>query len=48
MTSWLDSTGHKANLLSTTYRDQGLAVLKTTFNGYPGAQIWVDEFGTPR
>jgi uncharacterized protein YkwD len=48
MTNWLNSAGHKANILSSTYRDQGIAVQKATFNGYPGAQIWVHEFGAPR
>jgi len=48
MTSWLNSTGHRANILSSAYRDQGIAVLKATFSGYANAQIWVNEFAAPR
>jgi uncharacterized protein YkwD len=48
MTNWLNSTGHRTNLLSTSFRDQGIGLAKTTFQGYPGAQIWVNELAAPR
>jgi uncharacterized protein YkwD len=45
MTNWLNSTGHRTNLLNPTYRDQGIALIKTTFQGYTGAHVWVNHFG---
>ncbi len=45
MSGWLASDGHRANLLNPRFADQGIAVLRTTFQGYSGAQIWVNQFG---
>jgi uncharacterized protein YkwD len=47
-TGWLNSSGHKANLLSATYRDQGIALASGTLNGATNAKVWVNQFGTPR
>jgi uncharacterized protein YkwD len=48
MTGWLNSAGHKANLLSATYRDHGIALAVGTLNGNAGARVWVEQFATPR
>lgn len=45
MSGWLASDGHRTNLLSARFTDQGIAVIRTTFQGYSGAQIWVNQFG---
>jgi uncharacterized protein YkwD len=47
MTDWLSSSGHRANILSASFRDQGIAVIKGTFQGYTGAQVWVEELAAP-
>ncbi len=47
-TSWLNSTGHRNNLLAAGHRDQGIALIKTPFQGYTNAQIWVNHFAAPR
>jgi uncharacterized protein YkwD len=48
MSGWLNSEGHRANLLSARFADQGIALVKTTFQGYPGAQVWVNQLGARR
>ncbi len=44
MTGWLNSTGHRTSLLSASFADQGIGLVKGTFSGYAGAQIWVNQF----
>lgn len=48
VTGWLNSGGHKANILSSSYRDHGIALVTGTLNGRTGARIWVDQFASPR
>jgi uncharacterized protein YkwD len=48
LTSWLNSSGHKANILSTSYRDQGIALASGTLNGRANARVWVNQFASPR
>jgi uncharacterized protein YkwD len=48
LTGWLNSSGHKTNLLSSNYRDQGIALASGTLNGATNAKIWVNQFGTAR
>ncbi len=46
MASWLDSAGHRANILRAGWRVQGVAVRTgVTFQGYPGASVWTSQFG---
>lgn len=46
MRMWLDSPGHRRNLLSPRWREFGLAVrLQTVFVGGAGAAVWANEFG---
>lgn len=44
---WMDSPGHRANILSSKYTEIGVAVVKGT---YEGKEVWmaVQEFGKPR
>ena len=44
--AWMDSPGHRANIMSKAYRDLGVGVAKGT---YQGKTVWVavQEFGTP-
>lgn len=44
--AWMDSAGHKANILNAKYRETGIAVLRGDFNGYP-TTIVVNLFGKP-
>jgi uncharacterized protein YkwD len=48
MSGWLNSEGHRANLLGAQFTDQGIALVKATFLGRPGAQVWVNQFGARR
>jgi uncharacterized protein YkwD len=41
MQAWMNSPGHRANILSTTYRDIGVGVAY----GGPYGIYWVQEFG---
>ena len=43
---WMDSPGHRANILNNRYTDIGVAVIKGT---YKGDTVWigVQEFGVP-
>jgi uncharacterized protein YkwD len=45
MQAWLESPGHRANLLRPVFRDQGIALRAGNMPGYPHALIWVNEFG---
>ena len=44
--SWMESPGHRANILNTRYAEIGVAVIKGTYNGQT---VWiaVQEFGLP-
>lgn len=42
--SWLDSAGHRHNLLGK-FRDQGLAVQRGKLKGSPGTLVWTHLFG---
>lgn len=45
MSAWLHSDGHRYNILRSRYRDKGIGLVKGTFKGYRGAQVWVAHFG---
>ena len=46
MSGWLHSTGHRENILNADYRELGIGYLSNqTFQGYPGASLWSQEFG---
>lgn len=42
---WLNSPGHRANLLKREWTDQGIAFVRGSFLGHPDAVIWVSLFG---
>lgn len=43
MTSWMNSTGHRENILSQDYTEIGIAAALDAF----GDMYWVQVFGTP-
>jgi uncharacterized protein YkwD len=43
--SWLQSPGHRANLLSRSFRYQGLAVRTVPLPGIGAVRVWVNTFG---
>ena len=45
MSSWLNSDGHRANLLNADYRDHGVGLRTGKFSGYAGAAVWVHQLG---
>lgn len=45
--AWMDSPGHRANILSTSYTEIGIAVGQGTYEGHR-TWIAVQEFGKPR
>jgi uncharacterized protein YkwD len=47
MNGWLHSTGHRENILTAGYQDLGVGYLPgQTFQGYGGATLWSQEFGS--
>lgn len=47
MAMWLASPTHRENLLSTKWREQGIALLpQAVLMGQPGTAVWVSHFGT--
>lgn len=44
--AWMDSPGHRANILNTRYKEIGVSIVKGT---YEGQTVWisVQEFGLP-
>jgi uncharacterized protein YkwD len=45
MLGWLNSDGHRRNMLSTTWRDMGVGMVKGSYQGYGGVQVWATHFG---
>src|SRR6478752_8461582 len=45
---WLNSPPHRANLLSSRWRDLGIAVQRGHMFGRDGVALWVMEFGRRR
>jgi len=43
--SWLQSPGHRANLMSRAFRYQGLAVRTVALPGIGAVRVWVNTFG---
>jgi uncharacterized protein YkwD len=47
MNGWLHSDAHRENLLNASYRELGVGYAPDrTFQGYAGATLWAQEFGT--
>jgi uncharacterized protein YkwD len=45
MRGWLNSDGHRANLLEPRFRDHGVALRTGTMGGEAGAAVWVHQLG---
>jgi uncharacterized protein YkwD len=43
---WMNSTGHRRNILGP-YEDIGIGLQVGEIEGYGGAHVWTQEFGTP-
>ena len=49
VTAWLQSPGHRANLLHPGFRHVGAALVPTnSFPGYGVAMVWITDFASPR
>jgi uncharacterized protein YkwD len=47
MNGWLHSAGHRENILTAGYAELGIGYTPgQTFQGYSGATLWSQEFGT--
>lgn len=46
MTTWLESPGHCANIMNTTYTEVGVSCVKNDASTYK--QYWTMELATPR
>ena len=47
MNGWLHSTGHRENILTAAYTELGIGYVPgQNFQGYGGATLWSQEFGT--
>jgi uncharacterized protein YkwD len=44
MSGWLNSSGHRQNMLASYFRDYGIGLLRGTLSGSAG-QVWVAHFG---
>ena len=45
MSGWLNSDGHRANVLNARFRDHGVGLRRGTLGGHAGAAVWVHELG---
>jgi uncharacterized protein YkwD len=46
LVAWLNSSGHRHNLLAPAWRDLGVALLRSRgILGLPTAMVWVSQFG---
>jgi uncharacterized protein YkwD len=45
MSGWLNSDGHRANILNPRFKEQGAGLRAGTMSGYANAAVWVNHFG---
>ena len=45
MSGWLNSSGHRQNMLSSSFRHYGIGVLRGSLPGASNGQAWVTHFG---
>jgi uncharacterized protein YkwD len=45
---WMNSAGHKANILNKDFREVGIGVRTGTYKGYAGAKMYTVDFGVRR
>ena len=48
LSMWLNSPGHRENLLSRSWRDVGIATLQGRIFAHDGVTLWVTQFGRRR
>lgn len=46
MKSWMNSRGHRANILNRGFREIGLGTANGTYNGYKNSTLYTATFGT--
>lgn len=44
-TSWMRSSGHRANILRGSFRDLGVGLKVGSLEGHPATHIWTQHFG---
>ena len=44
--SWMDSSGHQANILNSGYKEIGIGAARGTYQAYSDARMWTVDFGT--
>ncbi len=45
MSGWLNSDGHRRNMLHTAFRDLGIGLRRGSYQGVPNVQVWVQHLG---
>ena len=48
MRAWMDSSGHRSNILNGKHREIGIGTYSGTFNGTRNATMYTVDFGTRR
>jgi uncharacterized protein YkwD len=48
MRKWMESSGHRSNILNGKLREIGIGTYTGTFNGTPNATMYTADFGTRR
>lgn len=44
--SWMNSPGHRANILNKNFKEIGIGAAKGTYKSYGGATVWTADFGS--
>jgi uncharacterized protein YkwD len=48
MRAWMNSPGHRANILNCKFKQIGIGVAGYPARNAPGRPVWTQDFGTPR
>lgn len=43
--NWMNSSGHRANILNKNFREVGIGAATGTYKSYAGATMWTADFG---
>lgn len=43
--NWMNSSGHKANILKSGYREVGIGAVNGTYKSYSNTTMWTADFG---
>lgn len=43
--NWMDSAGHKANIMNKGYREVGIGAVNGTYKNYSNTTMWTADFG---